>query len=365
MLTRLCVAGYRSARNLPLELGQVTVFVGANGSGKSNLYRGLKLFTEAAAGRLSRALADEGGLRSAFSANESPTPCTELRLSCTVDEWSYELAIGLPPVGPSTAFGLDPYVLSERLTARVEGRNVVFVERHSVRTRVRDQEGRFVDFPHDLLSGEAALGQIHDPQRFPELAALRQRLLGWRFYHQFRTDEDSPLRRPQIGVFTPVLAHDGVDLAAALQSIREHGLGVGGSSLGDWLDRALPGAELLVTNDARAAFEVLLALPNIQRPLRAAEMSDGQLRLLCLLAALSSPRAPELLVFNEPETSLHPDVLPVLADLVVAASQHSQIVLTTHDHAFAERIAGRTGEKPRELELRNGETRIAGRGRYE
>ncbi|MBL8751153.1 MAG: AAA family ATPase [Planctomycetes bacterium] len=365
MLTRICVAGYRSVRNLPLEIGRVTVFVGANGSGKSNLYRGLKLFSEAAAGRLSRALADEGGLRSALSANESPVPCTELRLSCTVDAWSYEIAIGLPPVGRSTAFGLDPHVHSERLTACVDGRNVVFVERHNVRTKVRDREGRFVDFPHDLLSGEAALGQIHDPDRFPELASLRERLHGWRFYHQFRTDEASPLRRPQIGVFTPILAHDGVDLAAALQSIREHGLGVGGSSLDEWLDRALPGARLLVANDASASFEVLLALPKIQRPLRAAEMSDGQLRLLCLLAALSSPRPPELVVFNEPETSLHPDVLPVLADLVVAASRHTQIVLTTHDQAFAQRIAASAGEEPRVLELRNGETRLAGRGRYE
>jgi predicted ATPase len=361
----LTIAGYRSVRNLPIALAPVTVFVGANGSGKTNLYRALRLLAEAANGRLSRTLADEGGMQSALSASTSSKPCTAVRLGCTIDDWSYDLEIGLPPTGPTTAFRLDPYVRNERLVTRMDDRSVAFLERAGVRTRLRNQDGRLVDFPHDLTSGEAALGQIHDPQQFPEFAALRQRIAGWRFYHQFRADEASPLRQPQIGVFTPILAHDGADLAAALQSIREHGLGVGGLKLDAWLDRALPGVELHVAHDERARFEVMLGLPAIGRPLRATELSDGQLRLLCLFAALVSPRPSELLVLNEPENSLHPDVLPVLAELIVASAQRSQIVLTTHDRLLAQRIAASTGHQQYELELLAGETRVAGRGRYE
>ena len=365
MLTRLSVAGYRSVRNLPVAIAPVTVFVGANGSGKTNLYRALRLLAEAAAGRLSRALADEGGLQSALSASDAPTPCTTLRLGCTVDGWSYDLEIGLPPTGPETAFRLDPYVRSERLSTRVQGREVVFLERSGVRTRLRDQDGHAVEYAGELAAGETALGQIHDPQRFPEFATLRHRLLGWRFYHQFRTDEGSPLRKPQVGVFTPVLAHDGIDVAAAIQSVREHGLAVGGRTLDAWLARALPGASVLVDHDERALFELVLLLPKVARPLRAAELSDGQLRLLCLVAALTSPRPSDLLVLNEPETSLHPDVVPVLGELVVAASRHSQIVVTTHDRTLAQTVAAGTGHEALELELRDGETRIVGRGRYE
>lgn len=365
MLTQLTVEGYRSVRNLPIALDPVTVFVGANGSGKSNLYRALRLLADAAAGRLSRALASEGGLQSALSANDSPKACTELLLGCKLDDWRYQLVVGLPPTGETTAFRLDPYVAGESLETRIDGRKVPFLQRSGVRTKVRDHEGRLIDFPHDLSPGEAALGQLFDPQRFPEFAAMRQRLLGWRFYHQFRSDEGSPLRQPQVGVFTPVLAHDGTDLAAALQTIREQGLGIGGQPIDAWLERAMPGAQLVVSCSKRAVFEVLLHLPKIARPLRAAELSDGQLRFLCLLAALASPRPPELLVFNEPETSLHPDVLPVLADLVIAAARHSQILLTTHERSFADRIAAGAGTEPRVLELRDGETRLAGRGRYE
>jgi len=365
MLHRLIIAGYRSVRDLHVELDQVTVFVGANGSGKSNIYRAMHLLGEAANGRLSQALAMEGGLQSALSASDSPTACRKLELCCRIDDWQYELEVGLPPTGPTTAFRLDPYVKVERLETEIDERKLTFLERRNVRAKVLDANGRMADFPHELHSGEATLGQIHDPHQFPEFAALRQRVQGWRFYHQFRTDEGSPLRQPQIGVFSPVLAHDGVNLAAALQTILEHGVGVGGLLAQQWLDRALPGVELQVAHDDRAMFEVMLHVPNMNRMLRAAELSDGQLRLLCLLAALASPRPPDLLVFNEPESSLHPSVLPTLADLIGAASRACQIVVTTHDHVFAERIADATGHAPREIELRNGETRIVGRGRYE
>jgi len=365
MLTRLTIAGYRSVRNLPIALTPMTVFVGANGTGKTNLYRALRLLAEAAGGRLSRALAEEGGLKSALSASEAATQCTTMQLGCTVDGWSYDVEIGLPPTGENTAFRLDPYVRSERLGTRMNGREVLFLERSGQHARLRDQDGRISEYGGDLLHGETALGQIRDPQHFPEFAALRHRLLGWRFYHQFRTDAGSPLRRPQIGVFTPVLAHDGSDLAAAIQSIHEHGLAVGGLRLEAWLERALPGTEVVVDCDERAQFELALQLPRIARPLRAAELSDGQLRLLCLLAALTSPRPSELLVLNEPEANLHPDVLPVLGELIVAASRHSQIVVTTHDQALAQTLAAGTGHEAIELELRKGETRIVGRGRYE
>lgn len=365
MLTRLTVTGYRSVRNLTVAIAPVAVFVGANGSGKTNFYRALRLLADAAGGRLSRALAEEGGLQSALSATEGPTPCTAVQLGCTVDGWSYDVEIGLPPVGPRSAFRLDPYVRSERLATRVQKREVVFLERNGVRTRLRDAEGRNVEYGGELIAGETALGQIHDPQRFPEFFALRQRLLGWRFYHQFRTDSGAPLRQPQIGVFTPVLAHDGIDVAAAIQSVREHGLAVGGRSIDEWIACALPGAFALIGSDDRAMFELTLQLPRIARPLRASELSDGQLRLLCLVAALTSPRPSELLVLNEPETSLHPDVVPVLAELIVAASRHSQIVVTTHDRTLAQTVTAATGHEPFELELRAGETRVRGRGRYE
>ncbi len=355
MLTQLFLPGYRSVRYLKLDLQRVTLLVGANGSGKSNLYRAVRLLAEAAAGNLSRSLVAEGGLPSVMTAIDEPRPCPTVTLGCTLDDWRYELEIGMTPAGPSTAFRLDPFVVGERLQLLTNDRPVMFLERSGVRTLVRDGDGRVVDYPHDLARSEAALGQLHDPAQFPELASLRQRILAWRFYHQFRTDEQSALRQPQLGVFTPVLGHDGRDLAAALQTIAELGIGPPGErSIDRWLDRAFPGTRLSIVHDERAAFEVLLDVPHVSRALRAAEFSDGQLRFLCLLAALCSPRPAELLVLNEPETSLHVDVLPVLADLIAAASKHSQVVVTTHARELADALAAATHTQRFELELRKG-----------
>src|SRR5207245_2053957 len=83
-----------------------------------------------------------------------------------------------------------------------------------------DAEGRRVVYPMALSKSESVLAQLREPHRFPQLSALREEFLGWRFYHHFRTDPQSAIRHPQVGVQTPVLSHDGSDLAAALQTIR-------------------------------------------------------------------------------------------------------------------------------------------------
>jgi predicted ATPase len=70
------------------------------------------------------------------------------------------------------------------------------------------------------------------------------------------------------------------------------------------------------------------------RPLKTSELSDGTLRYLLLVAALLSPRPPALMILNEPETSLHPDLLPPLARLIAQASKRSQAVVVSHAAAL-------------------------------
>ncbi|NMQ07811.1 hypothetical protein E4Q08_22505 [Candidatus Accumulibacter phosphatis] len=62
----------------------------------------------------------------------------------------------------------------------------------------------------------------------------------------------------------------------------------------------------------------------------ATRLSDGTLRYLCLLAILCDPEPPPLICIEEPELGLHPDILPKLGDLLRAASQRTQIIVTTH-----------------------------------
>ena len=95
----------------------------------------------------------------------------------------------------------------------------------------------------------------------------------WRFYHHFGTDKNALLRTPQIGVRTPVLSHDGSDLAAALQTILE--IGHRDGLLND-IEQAFNGASLIVES-LKGRFSFLLRMPGLVRPLDATELSDGTL----------------------------------------------------------------------------------------
>jgi predicted ATPase len=199
------------------------------------------------------------------------------------------------------------------------------------------------------------LSEFSDPRSAPEMITVRERVRSWRFYDHFRTDVDAPARQPQVGTHTPVLADDGANLAAALQTIREIG---DGEALDGAIEDAFPGAALEITeNDGR--FEVGMRQHGLLRPLKAAELSDGTLRYLLLVAALLTPRPPELLVLNEPETSLHPDLLPALARLVTAAAERTQAIVVTHSEPLIGAIAGGAKVRSIRLEKSLGETAIA------
>jgi predicted ATPase len=341
-LNQLHINGYRSIRSLECKLSALNVVVGANGCGKTNLYRSLYLLGAAADGRLSHSIAEEGGMASALWAGERTKGPVRLTLKVRLDDVLYEIALGLPPpaptIGPArSVFVLDPEVKEEKIAVYTHGRAVNLLDRKNTTVNAREVDGVMQSFPGELSPAESVLADLREPHRFPVLSALRGALLHWRFYHQFRTDEGSPIRQPQIGVRTPALSHDGRDLAAALQTIIEIG---DRQQLADSIHRAFAGAYLDLDCD-KGRFETRLRSPQFQRPFQARELSDGTLRYLCLLAALLSPTPPLFMAFNEPEASLHPDLFEPLADLFIDASKVSQILVTTHSERLATLLARR------------------------
>jgi predicted ATPase len=360
------VTGYRSVRELRLKLRQINVLIGPNASGKSNLYNSVFLLAKAAAGGFARIIADEGGMTSVVWAGErkgrslpsSRMESVRMGLGVKTDSFNYDLVCGLPKPSRS-AFDLDPEVKEERVWMESpRGMKVTFFDRNSERAWILDREERLSDYSGELLPTESVLSQLREPHLYPELSALRAEMSQWRFYHHFRTDHESPLRHPQVGVRTPVLSHDGRDLAAALQTILEVGQE---EELRESIAQAFPGAGLVIEHNSESGtFAVALRMPGLKRTLRARELSDGTLRYLCLMAALLSPRPPALLALNEPETSLHPDLLEPLAKQMVNASRNSQLWVVTHSQRLAELVEQFSGESPVRLELNGGETRVVG-----
>jgi predicted ATPase len=354
-LTALRASGYRSLRDVELSLGQLNVITGPNGSGKSNLYRVLWLLAQISEGSFARTLAQEGGLSSALwagpKASQKPVRMT---LGFATDEFSFELSCGFPAnPSPGSAFAYDPEIKQEAIWIGNKRKpSSTLVERRGGMTQVRDHDGRRVEFPLVLSENESILSQLREPDRFPELFRIRDEIRRWRFYHGFRTDAAAPMRSPQASVCTPVLSHDGSDLAAALQTIREMGAD-------DLVQRAisvaLPGRSLEIVGGA-SALCVALRTQGCTRALIARELSDGTLKYLCLVAALLSERPPALIALNEPGSSLHPDLIRPLAGLIVDASKKSQVWVTTHSRELSAAIQQASGVAPVELQLLDGQT---------
>lgn len=351
MIETIVVRGYRSVRQVRFDVGRVTVVLGENGAGKSNLYRGLQLFQHAAVGTLARAIAAEGGMSSILWAGDrTRTEPARVHIQACMDDFTYELELGLPTPMNDSAFNHDPEVKVERVSVG----EVPIAERTGATATLRDVDGDPVLYPSDLWPGESVLSQIADPARFPALPALRDRFQRWRFYHHFPVDDRAATRQPMVPVRTPVLASDGHDLASALRTIEEIG---DHRTLAAAVDEAFPGCRLQL--DGRT---VAMHTPGLRRPLAANELSDGTLRYLCLLAALLSPRPPSLLAFNEPESSLHPDLLASLAHLIAVVAEPCQVWLTTHSEILATQVAKAADTEPLRLYREDGATRIRGQG---
>lgn len=342
MIQTLAVENYRSLRKLVLPLSPLTVVTGANGTGKSSLYRALRLLADASRNGAVAALAREGGLSSTLWAGPEAgvkkgrpvqgtvrTRPIELRLGFGGDEYGYALDLGLPRPG-ETMFNLDPEFKREALwNGPVFRRAMLVADRAGHVVRVRSADGAWDSVEVRLT--DSMLSELAEP----EVLLLRDRMRSWRFYDQFRTDRDAPARQSRIGTRTPVLDHDGADLPAALQTIREVGAA---DDLSSAVADAFPGSRVeIVDRDGR--FGLRFHQYGLLRPLDAAELSDGTLRYLLWVAALLTPRPPELLVLNEPETSLHPDLLPPLAQLVTTAAARSQVVVVTHSSVLVGALA--------------------------
>ncbi|WP_294532076.1 AAA family ATPase [uncultured Rhodoblastus sp.] len=370
MITRLAISGYRSLRNVLLELSQLNVVCGGNGVGKSSLYRSIRLLADCAQGRAVRSLALEGGLQSTLWAGPEvfsrgmkqgsipvqgvvrKTPVS-LRLGFSSDLWGYAIDLGLPTPDGRSMFNADPQIKAEAMwTGEKLTRASQFAHRRGPSVRLRDPAGAWRQAYTQLAGFDSMMTHCADPSDALDLLLLREHMRAWRFYDHFRTDAEAPARRPQVGTHTPILASDGADLAAAIQTICEVGRG-------DWLaeavEDAFPGSKLGVETE-RGLFALTMFQRGLLRPLQAAELSDGTLRYLLLVAALLTPRPPQLMVLNEPETSLHPDLLPSLARLIAQAARETQFIVVTHSPALTRALLSGAAAREIRLEKELGET---------
>lgn len=287
-----------------------------------------------------------------------------LRLGFASEDYGYAIDLGLPTPSPGTSreeaslFGDDPVVKAESVWVgeRLSRHNAI-ARRANASVLVQDERGRLRPVVTDLAPFETMMMRAADPTNAGELLVLRERMRAWRFYDHFRIDRDAPARSPRIGTRTVALASDGSDLTPAVQTVREIG---DRPAFDRAIEDAFPGSSLEI--DAKhGLFRLSMRQTGLNRPLEASELSDGTLRYIALATALHTPRPPELMVLNEPEGSLHPDLLAPLSRMIAAASKRSQFIVVSHAQALIETLS-QHGAQMLALEKENGETVVASVG---
>lgn len=338
LLTRIAIDGYRPFRRFAAEPGDLTVIIGANGTGKSSLFDFLRFVSRAVEDPLPPEIDERSSGKSLFHGSGPE----RLAFSMTLDlgqrlPLCYDAEI-LGPVG-------SPRVSRERVAtvrplADGEKEPFVFLEFKAGRGVVRDQQEKKLVRPEwTLKANELALRRALDPT-LVTLSQLQGVLAGWRFYSGFDVSTGASIRRPVPTEPEPMLLEHGGNLSAVLMWLnREHP--AEWEELESHLRQAVPGFRSLNVKPRGGPGTVIGVWreAGVDAELTLADLSDGTLRLLCWAVLCLSPRPPALLCLDEPELGLHPRVLPVLAGLLRLASTRTQILVATHSPYFLAQFA--------------------------
>ena len=183
----------------------------------------------------------------------------------------------------------------------------------------------------DLSPDQSVLAQRKDPEQYPEVTWTGRRLGAIHTFREWTFGRYVPLRQPQpADLPEDRLLPDSRNLALVLNQI-EH---TGEARLNQLLRQFFPRFERMSTRISGGAVQFYLHESGFRAPIPATRLSDGTIRFIAILATLLSPSPPPLVCIEEPELGLHPDAVALLADLLVDASERTQLVVTTHSDAL-------------------------------
>jgi predicted ATPase len=145
----------------------------------------------------------------------------------------------------------------------------------------------------------------------------------WRF-----TRSQSPRSPIGLNNRTSFLSENGENLALIIDGFRHNSYVY--EKVIENLRKVYSRVEKLKTIEQGSDIQLYIQEQGIEELISAYRLSNGTLRYLCLLAILCHPEPPPLICIEEPETGLHPDILPTIAELMIEASQKTQLIVTTH-----------------------------------
>ncbi|HZO56762.1 MAG TPA: AAA family ATPase [Bryobacteraceae bacterium] len=324
----LTIKGFRRLLDVKLELRPVSVMIGANGTGKTSVLDVLALLARSAKGELKQAISDLGGLAQVATLDRANSLDLYVEASGPTP-LPIHYAIRLAPLAVGYAIEKE-YLSSNRVSLDRKLRPLFNSEGPSIDGhRYRDdRSGKLVEYDGSIDSSETTLGQVGGLDE--STREFRRRLASVSHYHVLNVEQRSAVRLPQQLRPAELPGTDGEDLVSSLFSLRESAR-KRFEAIEDSLRAAFPRFERLEFPPV-AAGTISLGWREhgVSRPFYMNQLSEGTLRYLWLTTLLQSPGLTALTLIDEPEVSLHPELLSLLAEQFREASERTQLVVATH-----------------------------------
>jgi predicted ATPase len=349
-IIELNIEGFRSLKSVSWKPGDLNLIIGPNGSGKSNLLKALNAFSALAQGRMSDQVVREGGMESLVW-DGIPSEKVEFGLQFNKQEseniirrWYYELIFRR--LGSSSGYQIvqeelkyypenakSPYEIG--VFQRQENKATLSRERMIQQTDENEIDNRKVGVFDKIPienNVESILPLVASPfTDRPEITDIQKAISNWSIYQEFQTGREAPVRRAPVARRENIVSLDGSNLTQVI-----HTLYSGERRFKQDLDLAMHAAfkndfeEIVFPPDADQRIQLRIRWKGLKNAQSAADLSDGTLRFLYLIAILANPNPPALIAIDEPENGLHPSMLPIIAEYARNASIRTQVILTTH-----------------------------------
>jgi predicted ATPase len=324
-----------------IELLPLNVIIGPNGSGKSNLLEAMDLL-RATPADVTQPIRNGGGVEDflwkGWPAKSKPVAKIETvvyypegkgplkyRLAFTMVGQRFEIsdeAVENPFPQPGEA---DVYFYY-----RYQSGNPIVNVRAKAEAAAASNEDRVTRSlrKEEVIPNQSILSQRKDPDQYPEITYLGTQFSRTRLYREWNLGRNTEPRKPQkVDLPSDFLSDNADNLPLVLNDLENRS--ETRTIINQYLEKFCESMEAVTARLHGGTVQIVLHEHKLKE-IPATRLSDGTLRFLCLLSVLCHPDPPPLICLEEPEIGLHPDILPTVAQLLVAASERCQLIVTTH-----------------------------------
>lgn len=328
-----------------IELQPLNVLIGTNASGKSNLIEAMGVL-KATTTDLLAPIRQGGGISEFLWKGEKGIPTAKIEAILDYPERTIPLRYQISFTTAGQRLEVVDEAIEDRAPRNSSESEPFFYYRYSDRGRpvinvIQDNEQQPRTLRNlrreDIIPDQSILSQRKDPELYPELSYLGNKFADIGLYRNWQTGRDAVSRKAQqTDLPEHPLLEDGGNLGLVLNNLQYQ---LGSRLIIEKLQLFYDAAEELSIKIYGGTVQIFIRETGLIQPIPATRLSDGTLRYLFLIALLLDPTPPPLICIEEPEIGLHPDILPAVAEMLIEASQRTQLIVTTHSDALVSALS--------------------------